>query len=109
MEKERDVWYIQAFVVAPPYRGQKVGSKLMEGIQMKANELKKIVTLQVYKNKPENIAFYKKNGFVEISSDSSQITLGWFPNIPEKSKPKTPKKTPLRKKTVSKKKKKAKK
>ena len=105
MEKETHVWYVQGFLVAPNYRGQKVGSKLMEGIQMKANELKKIVTLQVEKHKPENIAFYKKNGFIELipppPSKEDDHMLVWFPNIGENSKQKTTKKKP----TPSKKKK----
>lgn len=75
LDDEND-WYINLLGIKPDYQGRKYGSLLLSLIEKnaKSNKAKKIA-IHTEKNKPENVSFYSKNGYIIDTIDKNYY--GW--------------------------------
>lgn len=69
--------YVLNFALLPEHQARGIGTRVMEGLQRRAQEARLPLRLSVFRTNPRALAFYQRLGFrIEETTDSG-VRMGW--------------------------------
>ena len=74
-----DELHVQYLAIAPEFVRLGIGSKVLQELQAKARQDCVPITLALFHNHPEAVAFYQKAGFTVVDTTDRFVRMMWAP------------------------------